>query len=132
MSEENVEIVQRVFELWNSGELDEVMLHYDPDVVVKAPEGWPEGQETRGVDAWRQRAQRLLETWDEARSEVDEIQAAGTDRVLVRMRYVTRATTGLSFATQLNAVFRLKERKITELLYFWELEPALEAAGLSE
>ena len=69
MSEENVEIVRRQFELWSQGNLDEWARHWDPDVIVVAPEGWPEGETYRGLDAWRRQAERLRDSWEEARAE---------------------------------------------------------------
>ena len=133
MSKENVEIVLRQFELWNAGSFEEAVGDYDPDIVVEAPEGWPEGPASRGVDEWRRQAERLRDTWDEARVDIDEIDPVGDDRVVARLRYVTSGKDpGLSFDTALAAVFFLRERKITRVRYFWELAKALEAAGVSE
>jgi ketosteroid isomerase-like protein len=131
VSQENVAIVQRQLELWNSGELDEAMRYFDADVIVEAPEGWPDGLVTRGVDAWRQQAQRLRDDWDEARIEIDEIRPAGGNQVLARLRYVTSgAQPGLSFDTPMAVVFLLRDQKIARARFFWEFERALEAAGL--
>jgi ketosteroid isomerase-like protein len=132
MSQENVEIVLRQFELWNEGDLDAYTRCFDPDVVVEAPEGWPEGSVSRGLDAWRQQAQRLRDTWDEARVTVDEIRPVGKDRVVARIRYITTGKEpGISFDTAMAAVFFLSERVITRARFFWSIQ-ALEAAELSE
>lgn len=78
-----------------------------------APKGWPEGEVERDLDAWRRQAQRLRDTWAEARVEVDEIRDV-KDRVLARIRYVTLgADTGIPFETPMAVVFFLSERKIT-------------------
>jgi ketosteroid isomerase-like protein len=133
MSQENVEIVRRQFELWSEGKLDEMMSSFDADVVVEAPEGWPEGAVTRGADAWRQQAQRLRDTWNEARAEVEEIRPAGNDRVIAQIRYVTSGSDpGISFDTPMAAIFLLEDGKVVWARYFWELAEALEAAGQSE
>ena len=42
MSQENVEIVRAAFEAWNAGDMDALRELYDPDVIVRTPEGWPE------------------------------------------------------------------------------------------
>ena len=42
MSQENVEIVRRGFEAWNAGEMERLAELYDPDVIMRAPPGWPE------------------------------------------------------------------------------------------
>jgi ketosteroid isomerase-like protein len=73
MAQENLEVVRRQFELWSEGRLDAWAQHWDRGVLVMAPEGWPEGPEFRGLDAWRRQAERLRDSWDEARVEVDDI-----------------------------------------------------------
>jgi ketosteroid isomerase-like protein len=42
MSQENVEIVRATFEARNAGDMDAFRELYDPDVIARAPEGWPE------------------------------------------------------------------------------------------
>jgi ketosteroid isomerase-like protein len=117
---------------WNSGDLDRWAQAWDPEVVVIAPKGWPEGAVERGLDAWRRQAQRLRDTWAEARVEADEIWDV-EDRVLARIRYVTLgADTGIPFETPMAVVFFLSERKITRGYFGWTMGEALEAAGLRE
>jgi ketosteroid isomerase-like protein len=135
MSEENVEIALRQWELWNAGDLDAFAQRWAPNVTVFAPEGWPEGEVSEGIEAWKLQAQRLRDTWAEARVEVDEIQSVGSDRVFARIRYVTRGSDlGFSFDTPMAVVLFVKDRKITRAHFFWDADAA-EAralAGLSE
>ena len=42
MSQENVEIVRRGFEAWNAGDMDALRELYDPGIIWRRPEGWPE------------------------------------------------------------------------------------------
>ena len=132
MSQENVEIVLGQWDAFNSGNLDRWAQAWDPEVVVFAPKGWPEGEVERGLDAWRRQAQRLRDTWDEARVEVDEIQDL-RDQVHARIRYVTvGADTGIPFETPMAVVFFLSKGKITRGYFGWTMADALEAAGLPE
>jgi ketosteroid isomerase-like protein len=133
MSQENVEIVLRQFQLWSEGNLDGWAQCWDRDVVVRAPEGWPEGEINHGLEAWRRQAERLRDSWDEARAEVDDIRAVGQDRVVTRIRYVTSGKDpGISFDTAMAAAFFLRDGKITRADYCWNFAEALEAVGLSE
>jgi ketosteroid isomerase-like protein len=130
MSQENVEIVLRQFELWSQGDLDGWADCYDPGVVVKAPEGWPEGDVSRGLDAWRLQAERLRDTWDEARVEVDEIRTVGDDRVVTRIRYITAGKDpGIAFDTSMASAFFLRGGKIVRAEYYWDFDEALVSAG---
>jgi ketosteroid isomerase-like protein len=133
MSQENVEVVRRVNELFSKGDLDEWAEHWGPEVIVTAPKGWPEGEELQGIEAWRRQTERLRDSWEEARAEVDEIRPVGDDQVLARIRYVTRGRdTAMSFDTSMAAVFLLRGGRIVRARYFWEYDEALEAARLSE
>ncbi len=60
MSQENVEIVRRVNELFSKGDLDGWAEHWDPEVVVTPPKGWPEGEEGQGIEAPWDREPRLM------------------------------------------------------------------------
>jgi ketosteroid isomerase-like protein len=132
MSQENVEVVKRQFNTWSAGDLDAWSEYWDPDAVVVAPRGWPDGGVNRGLDALRRQAQRLRDSWTEARIEIDEIRPAG-DRVLARIRYVTKgAETGLPFETPMAAVFFLEDGRIKRAEYYWEMDEALEAVGLRQ
>src|SRR5687767_8038611 len=112
MSQENVEVVLRSLDLWNKGDLGSWPRYFDAHVVVDAPEGWPEGSVSEGLDAWTQQAQRLRETWEEARVEVDEIRPAGKDRIVARIRYVTAGKEpGMSFETPMAVAFSFGEGK---------------------
>jgi ketosteroid isomerase-like protein len=132
MSRENVKVVLGQWDAWNDGDLDRWAAAWASDVVVTAPRGWPEGQVERGLDAWRRQAQRLRDTWAEARIEVDEIRDVD-DRVLARIRYVTLGgDTGIPFDTRMAVIFFLMGQKITRGHFAWTMDEALEAAGLSE
>ena len=132
MSQENVEIVRGQWDAWNDGNLDKWAQAWDSEVVVTAPQGWPDGPVERGLDAWRRQAQGLRDTWGEARIEIDEIWDVD-DRVLARFRYVTLgADTAIPFETPMAVVFFLSERKITRGYFGWTMDEALEAVGLSE
>jgi ketosteroid isomerase-like protein len=133
MSQENVETVRRQFELWSQGDLDGWAQHWDPDVIVLAPEGWPEGDTNRGLDEWRGQAERLRSSWEKARVDVDEIRPVGDDRVVTQIRYVTSGKDpGISFDTTMAAAFFLRHGRIVRAQYCWDMAEALEAVGLSE
>jgi ketosteroid isomerase-like protein len=132
MSQENVEIVLGQWDAWNNGDLDRWAQAWDFEVVVVAPEGWPDGAVERGLGAWRRQAQRLRDSWAEARVVVDEIRDVD-DRVVARIRYVTTGgETGIAFETPMAVVLLLNERKITRAYFAWTMAEALEAAGLTE
>ncbi len=64
MSRENVEVVRAFFEAWNSGDMDAVRKTYDPDVIVRAGEGWPEPGPWVGRDAVMRQWKPQRGAWD--------------------------------------------------------------------
>jgi ketosteroid isomerase-like protein len=132
MSKENVEIVLAQWDAWNDGDLDAWAQAWDSEVLVVAPKGWPEGSESRGLDAWRRQAERLRSGGVAARIAVDEIREV-KDRVHARFRYVTLGTdTGIPFETPMGVVFILSDGRISRGYFGWTMAEALQAAGLSE
>jgi len=117
---------------WNEGKFDAWAETWHPDVVIVAPKGWPDGEASHGIDAWRMQAERLKTTWAEARIEVEDIRST-ENCVAVHIRYVTTGGgTQLPFDTQMAAAFFFEEGKVTLGHYFWNFDEALELAGFAE
>lgn len=51
MSQRNVEVVRGAFEAWNAGDMDRLREIHDPEVILRAPPGWPEPGPFVGRDA---------------------------------------------------------------------------------
>ena len=131
MSQANVEIGKAFFEAWNAGDMDAVREMYDPDVIMRMVEGWPEQGPFVGRDAvmrqWKQ--QREAFDADTAVPISDFIEAA--DRVVVR--FVWRgAGHGPEATIEVTSVFTVRKSRIIFVEYFWDHAEALEAVGLSE
>ena len=131
MSQENVEIVRRGNEAWNAGDLDAALALYHPDVIARAPAGWPEPGPFVGRDAVMQQFARLREAWaSDALREVTEPLAVG-DRVVARMAWAgTGRGPGLNL--ELTFVWTVRKGLIFEIEFLWDHAEALEAVGLRE
>ena len=92
MSQENVEIIKAFFDAWNAADMDAVREFYDPDVIVRTVEDWPEPGPYVGRDAVERFYGQLRETWDtNTLVPISDFIDAG-DRVAVRYNWVARAT----------------------------------------
>ena len=130
MSQENVEIVRKAFEAWNAGDMDAFREFYDPDIIVRPPEGWPEPGPFVGREAVMGQWEQLRETWD-----ADEVEPIGdfvdaADRVVVRQAW-RGAGHGPSLNMEMTNVFMVRNGRIVYQEFFWDHTEALEAAGLS-
>jgi ketosteroid isomerase-like protein len=131
MSQENVEIVRANFEAWNAGDMDALREMYDPTVIVRATEDWPEPGPFVGREAVMRQGEQLRETWDAVTIEpIGDFIDAG-DRVAVR--HVWR---GVGHGPQSNleftVVYTIRKGKIFGFEYFWDHAEALETLGRLE
>jgi ketosteroid isomerase-like protein len=139
MSQENVEIVSRMFESFRptletedlQPFLDEFV---DPDVDWRAVEGAIDDVGgMRGTEAVRLYMADWLDTFDDVTFTPDEIIEVDIDRVLVcqRLGGVARQSgieTQLSFAV----VYTIRDGRLVTVREYATKEEALEALGLSE
>jgi ketosteroid isomerase-like protein len=131
MSQKNVEIARAAFEVWNAGDMDALRALYDPDAILRMPDGWPEPGPYFGREAIMRQWQQQRETWDadalEATSDFIDV----ADRVVVR--FIWRgAGHGPESNLELTAVVTVRKGRIVYTAFFWDHAEALEAVGLSE
>jgi ketosteroid isomerase-like protein len=131
MSQENVEVFRAVFEAWNAGDLDGVRDLYDPDVIVRAPEGWPEPGPFVGREAVMREWEQIREAFnaDVVEPISDFIEAA--ERVVVRQVW-RGAGSGPEANLEMTNVVTVRKRRIVDQEFYWDHAAALAAVGLRE
>jgi ketosteroid isomerase-like protein len=131
MSEENVRVVKAVFVAWNAGDTDGLRDLYDPDVIVRAPEGWPEPGPFVGREAVMRQWEQQREIWDaEDLEQIGDFVAAG-DRVVVRFIWHA-AGHGPEAGFEMTGINTVRKGRIVLQEFFWDHAEALEALGVSE
>jgi ketosteroid isomerase-like protein len=136
MSEENVEIVSRVFELVNARDFEAVVDAQADDVVLTLHGGFRAlagGGHAVGKKAVVEWFGDWFRTFDPAYSfEIEEVRDLG-DRVLVVATHHARGrVSGAPINSRGAWVWTVRGRKIVRIDAFGSREDALEAAGLSE
>jgi ketosteroid isomerase-like protein len=135
MSQENVEIVRRMYEHFNrTGELNLEL--YDPAIEWTTAEDEPDHQTYRGLQGVRQLLNNLLELWESGfQIEPGEIVAAG-DVVVVPTKVKVRGRgSGVELVAEETFLLTFREGRVIRVIRVREFrtpEQALEAAGLSE
>ena len=131
MSQQNVEIVRAGYQAWNTGNMDAVRELYDPGIIVRPVEGWPEPGPYVGRDAVMRQLEQQRETWDADAFEpiTDFIDAA--DRVVVRFTW-RGVGHGPDLDMEITGVYTVRKGKIFAIEHFWDHAEALEAVGLSD
>jgi ketosteroid isomerase-like protein len=138
MSQENVEIVRRLFAAFQNVDvgsferhLDDVREIFDPEVEwVAAPHSLLASEEYRGYDGVRRFWIHFLSAWDEYGVQVDELIDAG-DQVVAVIRLCGR-TNELEVDEARSSLLTLRDRRIVRIEPFASKDGALEAAGLQE
>jgi ketosteroid isomerase-like protein len=130
MSQENVEVVRANFEAFNARDLDALREMYDPDVIVRASEDWPEPGPFVGREAVMRQGEQLRETWDAVTVDpIGDFIDVG-DRVAVRHVWRGVGHGPPESNLEFTAVYTIRKGKILGFEYFRDHAEALEALGL--
>jgi uncharacterized protein len=131
MSEENVEIVRRMWEAFLGEEPISALSFYDPDVEWDG-RNLPDGQVAHGLEAIVEHTSRWAEMWDDWTMELEEFIDAGSDQVILVFREKGRSESGLQMDERHAELYTLRDGKILRRKGFSDPAEALEAAGLKE
>ena len=131
MSQENVEIVRRMWDAFLASDVPTALSFFAPDVEWDGT-NLPDGQIGTGHEAILSHVARWAEAWDGWTVEVDRIVEAGTDQVVLFLRERGRSESGLTMDERHAELYTLSGDKIVRRQGFSDPNEALEAAGLSE
>ena len=145
MSQENVEIVRRIYAALDvsvPGSVSTVSVPTEPfgtlidsQIEWNFPREFPDLAEPYyGYEGAKQYRRKIAEVLDDYRMVPERFIDAGDDRVLVFSREGGRGKgSGAEVFTHLTAhIWTLKDGKAVRMQSIWERAEALEAAGLSE
>ena len=133
MSEENVDVIRRMYEGFARSGPTGMLEFMDPEVDHRAIEGAPDDIGVfSGYDAMLGYYGQWVEMFDDLRAEVEELIEVG-DRVIA-MLHVTARMKGSEAGVdmRLAVVWTLRNGKAASGREYATREQALEAAGLSE
>ncbi|HEY2182020.1 MAG TPA: nuclear transport factor 2 family protein [Solirubrobacteraceae bacterium] len=131
MSQANVAVVKRGIDAWNSGKVDALRELYDPDVIVRSIEGWPEPGPYVGRDAVIRQWKKQREAFNADAIEVIGDYVAIGDRVAVRVIW-RGAGSGPEANIELTALFTVRNDVVFATEFFWNHSDALKAVGLED
>jgi ketosteroid isomerase-like protein len=131
MSEENVEIVRRVYDAYLSGHFDAALAMIDPEVEWDGSIR-PEGKIYRGHGGVIEALRTWTGTWEAFRLDVEEIIDAGDQVIVVEQQSGRGKGSGLPVRQQNFSVFTLRDGRIIRVVFARNRDEALEAAGLKE
>jgi ketosteroid isomerase-like protein len=125
MSQENVEIVRRVYEGWSRGDFSETEL-FDPQIEFEMID-WPHPAKSRGIEAMAETWLATLAAWDDFRAVPDEVIDHG-DNVLVLNSISGRGRgSGADVSALTATVWTVEGGRVVRLALYWDTARAREA-----
>ena len=130
MSEENVEVVRRLLEAYDRGDMEGMISLIDPDGELhSAIVGGAEGSVYRGTEGFRKWYADAYGSFEELRNEWSEFRDLG-DRVLALGHVKARARkSGVELDSPLGWLFTVRDGKVVRSEFFLSHAHALKAAG---
>ena len=126
MSEENVEIVRRIYEEWARGDFSNGG-HFTEDVDFDMVD-WPAAARSRGVAEMAETWRTSLGAWENFRSFPTEFFDFG-ERVLVLNHIEARGReSGVDVSAETASVFTFRAGKVARLALHWDVDAARRAA----
>ncbi|MGI8462093.1 MAG: nuclear transport factor 2 family protein [Solirubrobacterales bacterium] len=140
MSQENVEIVRRVFDAEVRGDTETALALYDPEIEFDnsrspvADFAGTVGRVFRGRDGVQAAFRDWYEAWKNVESELEEMIDAGGEHVVSVITYRARGrTSGVEVEfPHMAGIWTIRNGMVARVAWLPSREDALEAAGLSE
>ena len=132
MSQENVEIVRRIFDAWAMGDFRAGVDDLDQHVVWVIRPEFPESGVFQGTDGPGDWMRRFLEGWELLTVEAKHLQAVG-DTVLAHVAQHSKGrASGIEGDLSYFMLFTFRGKRIVRMETIMDEAEALEAVGLSE
>jgi ketosteroid isomerase-like protein len=131
MSEENVEVVRRMYEAFHGGDVEEALAYFDADVFADQSRRLGGGI-SRGREELRQSLTEWMGTFEAYREEIDEIRGLGNLVFAALTQHGRGRGSGVEVQTRFALLYEVCDGKITSLVMYPNPGEALGAGGLSD
>ena len=127
MSEENVEIVRRVYEDWARGDFSSTE-GFDPDIEFEMVD-WPHPAIAHGFEEMRRTWASTLSAWKGFRAVGSEFVDCGANVLVVNRIDARGKESGADVGADTATLWTLNSGKVVRLALYWDVEAARRAAG---
>lgn len=132
MSQENVEVVRRMFQALAEGDLDGVLSYWDPQGDYYPVGKWPEAQPRHGSDEIRDFLVSFHQGFDRVEFKIHAMAPVGDDRVFMRVRVSGEwKTSGMSMGGEMFHCFWVRHGHVFRQEDHLTVPGALRALGLT-
>jgi ketosteroid isomerase-like protein len=132
MSQENVDVVRRIYAAWEQEGSFAASGLLHPAIVWTNPSNAIETGTRVGTDAFEAAMKSVTDSFGEVHFDIDEYVDTGDDVVALLVMRAQGRTSGASVEDIQGHVWTLDDGKAVRVRWFHDPHEALEAAGLSE
>ncbi len=132
MSQENMDVVRRIYDAYARGDFEEPFSYFDPDVEWREPPHSPGAQVYRGPDGARRSMRNWFGAWEDYRLDLEHLVDAGDAVLAVTRQTVRGKSSGVVIEQRLFVAWTLRDRKVIRMRMYHDKSEALEAVGLRE
>jgi ketosteroid isomerase-like protein len=133
VSEEDVEVVRRMYDAWKQGDFEAAMSCIHADVEWSDPPDNPGARTWHGHEGVQGALSTWVGAWEGYQYELRELIDCGDGRVLLAAWQTGRGKgSGIQISEENFSVYDVREGKIVRQRMFRHRAEALEAAGLQE
>jgi ketosteroid isomerase-like protein len=131
MPNENVEIVRRMYEAFDRGDLEAALGCFDPGVVLDARHR-VDGGIAHGREALAATVAEWIGTWDGWRENVEEMRDVDNRVMVISTQGGRGKESGIEWENRFAMLFDVERGQITRWTIYDDVDEALEATGLRE
>ena len=132
MSQENVEVVRRVYEAAGNRDTETVFDLYDPEVVLDASRLGMFAEPYHGHDGLRSMFRHWHDAWGEIEYSYDELLDAGDQVISVVTRHARGRGSGAEVDRHFALLWSVNNGRVVRVVWYLSRAEALEAAGPSK
>ena len=127
MSQENVELVRRVYEGWARGDFSRIEA-FHPQIVFEMVD-WPHQTKAEGIEAMSETWRETLGAWHDFRSIPTEYIDCGRNILVLNRIEGSGKESGAEVSAETATVWTVENDRVVRLALYWDTDRAREAAG---
>src|SRR4051794_5567841 len=132
MSQENMEIVRRLYEAGDRGDFASAASYLHPEIEFHTYAQSPEAGIYRGKEAVRKYNESLFEQFESTRFEIEDLVDAGDRVVVMTTQHAVPKGGQQEMSVHMVEVWAIRDGLLAERRSYSTEDEALEAAGLRE
>jgi ketosteroid isomerase-like protein len=129
MAQDNVDVVQGVWDAFGRGDIDAVLDAISPSAEARVPESLPWGGTYAGQEGFRDLLARLDESFEQFTATPQKVLGADDNHVVVLAKTKGRLKGGTTIEGTTIWIYQLRDGKIADAESFGDTARVLEALG---